>query len=62
MREPGSLALLKQAATAGGRRDFLAESVERIDKEFGKGYARKHPELVGAYIQTAASDFNEDPA
>ena len=29
-----------------------------IDKIFGEGYAAKHPELVGAFIQTCAADFH----
>ena len=28
-----------------------------IDKLLGKGYAKQHPELIAAYMQTAAIDF-----
>ncbi len=36
--------------------DYMSEAVERIDKEFGEGYAREHPELVGQFMQTCAID------
>ncbi len=38
--------------------DYLHHAKAAIDKIFGEGYAALHPELVGAYIQAAASDFN----
>jgi hypothetical protein len=28
----------------------LAEAVKRIDQQFGTGYAKDHPELVGSYL------------
>jgi hypothetical protein len=37
---------------------YLSQAVKRIDTEFGKGFAKKNPGLVGAFIQAAASDFN----
>ena len=36
--------------------DHMHTAVERIDKMFGEGYARKHPELVAAFMQAAAID------
>lgn len=36
---------------------YLADAVSSIDRTFGDGYAKKHPELVGAYINTAAADY-----
>lgn len=48
--------LLQQASMTA--HDYLRNAIEDIDTTFGeKGYAAKHPELVGAYIQTAAMDF-----
>lgn len=35
---------------------YMGKAVEEIDKEFGDGYAKKHPELVGQFMQTAAID------
>ena len=32
--------------------EFLDAAVNGIDYKFGKGYAKEHPELVGAYIQS----------
>lgn len=37
--------------------DYMLEAVNDIDKIFGKGYAKEHPELVGAFIQTCAIDY-----
>ena len=34
--------------------DFLRVSLEQIDNLLGKGYAKAHPELLGAQIQAAA--------
>ena len=28
----------------------LAEAVNQVDKLFGSGYAREHPELIGRYL------------
>jgi hypothetical protein len=36
---------------------YLAESVDAIDRKFCPGYAAQHPELVGAFIQAAATDY-----
>lgn len=37
---------------------YFEAVVDNVDREFGEDYARKHPELVGALVQAAASDFN----
>jgi hypothetical protein len=36
---------------------YLGEAIEDIDKRLGKGYAKAHPELVAAYMFTAAADY-----
>ena len=36
---------------------YFHQAIKSIDEKFGTGYAQKHPELVGAFIQTAAYDF-----
>lgn len=36
---------------------YLLEAVKIIDEQFGSGYAKKNPELVGSFIQACASDF-----
>ena len=48
--------LMKQAGWTAG--DYLEAAVEKIDKKFGKGYAKKNPQLIGAFMQTAALDFH----
>ena len=40
--------------TAG---EYLQHAIVEIDKELGDGYAAKHPELIAAFIQVAAMDF-----
>lgn len=36
---------------------YLDHAILDIDKRLGQGYAKTHPELVAAYMQTAAIDF-----
>lgn len=36
---------------------YLGAAAEFIDAQFGKGYAKAHPELIGAFVQTCALDF-----
>ena len=36
---------------------YLHDAVKLIDTEFGDGYARLNPQLVGAFIQAAATDY-----
>jgi hypothetical protein len=36
---------------------YLRHAIEDIDRRFGDGFAKNHPELVGAYIQTCALDY-----
>lgn len=31
--------------------------VRMIDKKFGDGYAKEHPELIGALVQSASMEF-----
>jgi hypothetical protein len=38
--------------------DYFINACKVIDDKFGDGYAEKHPELISAFMQTAASDFN----
>lgn len=37
---------------------YMRAALREIDAQFGEGYAAKHPELVIAFMRTAASDFN----
>lgn len=37
--------------------DYMTQAIELIDIEFGEGYARAHPELVGAFLQATARQF-----
>lgn len=47
--------LVRQAPLTVGV--YLSEAVERIDRQFGTGYAAKNPALVGAFLQAASMDF-----
>lgn len=35
---------------------YLVQAVKAIDEKFGDGYAKQHPELVGAFMKAAATD------
>jgi hypothetical protein len=35
---------------------YLMHAIDEIDKRLGEGFAKKHPELLAAFIQTAAID------
>lgn len=37
---------------------YLKKAITNIDKAFGKGYAKGHPELVGRFMSTCAADFH----
>lgn len=38
--------------------NYLSAAIRDIDAEFGEGYARAHPELVAAFMQTAVMDYS----
>ena len=48
-------ALMRQAHYTA--HEYLMHGVSDINKWLGEGYAEKHPELLGAYMRTAALDF-----
>ena len=47
--------LMRQASMTA--HDYMLSARNSIDKLFGEGYAAEHPELVAAFMTTAASDF-----
>ena len=47
--------LMRDASSAAY--SYLVEANNMIDDLYGKGYAKNHPELVGAFIQAAAIDL-----
>jgi hypothetical protein len=55
MTESRPQLLMDQASMTA--QTYLYKGVEAIDAEFGEGYARANPGLVGAFMQTAAADF-----
>jgi hypothetical protein len=38
--------------------EYMMHGKRDIDEMFGDGFAKKHPELLGAYMQTAARDYD----
>ena len=54
MAEPADL--MRQAWKTDDK--SLAYAIEGIDARLGKGYAKAHPELIAAFMQTAARDFH----
>ena len=55
MTENRAELLMRQASMTA--QDYLNKALEVIDGAFGEGYAREHPELVDAFMQTAAANF-----
>jgi hypothetical protein len=47
--------LLTQASDTA--ESYFNRAVRHIDERFGDGYAAKNPQLIGAFMQTAAIDF-----
>lgn len=37
---------------------FLDAAVAKIDKKFGKGFAKENPQLVGTYLQSSSTNLN----
>ena len=37
--------------------NYLLAAIRNIDSALGEGYARSHPELIAAYMQTAVADY-----
>ena len=50
-----AMTLMRQAHMTAG--EYLDHGVRDIDGAFGQGYARAHPELLAAYMRTAATDL-----
>lgn len=38
--------------------EYLIKAITSVDDLLGPGYAKAHPELVGALVQAAATDFD----
>jgi hypothetical protein len=53
--EADSMNIVRQAS--GTTRDHLIDAIEAIDEHLGKGYARKNPALIAAFMQAAATDY-----
>ena len=48
--------LLSQASDTASI--YMGRAIYEIDLLFGDGYAENHPELVAAFMQTAALDYH----
>jgi hypothetical protein len=38
--------------------EYMIRGIQCIDKRLGAGYATKHPELLAAFMRSAAQDFH----
>ena len=47
--------LLRQAPMTAN--EYLMSAIDHIDQQLGKDYARSHPELIAAFMQTSAIDL-----
>lgn len=54
LRIPPGSELQAQATTAADQ--YMTHAVGSIDRLFGAGHAKSHPELVCAFVQAAALD------
>jgi hypothetical protein len=55
MIDDATYAMRQAAMTADA---YLGDALGAIDTYLGKGYARQHPELIAAFMRTAAQDFH----
>lgn len=39
-------------------KEYFYHAITTIDEKFGEGFAKKHPELIGAFMQTSAKEYN----
>jgi hypothetical protein len=53
--EAGNDTLMRQAQMTA--HTYMAQAVRDIDEIMGGGYAKNHPELIAAYMQTSAMDL-----
>jgi hypothetical protein len=53
--EAGNSTLMRQAQMTA--HTYMVQAVHDIDEVMGKGYAKSHPELIAAYMQTSAADL-----
>jgi hypothetical protein len=54
-REESTYLLARQASMLA--HDFAMNAQFDLDGIFGAGFAKRHPEVIGAYMQTAALNF-----
>ena len=50
-----SAGLMRQAWMTAD--EYLGHAIECIDQRLGNGYAKSHPELIAAFMQTSARDY-----
>ena len=48
--------LMRQASMTA--QQYFHAAIKSIDDKFGERYAETHPELIGAFLQAAATDFH----
>jgi hypothetical protein len=53
--EAGNQTLMRQAPMTAN--EYLLSAIDHIDYALGKGYAKQHPELIAAFMQTSAIDL-----
>jgi hypothetical protein len=53
--DAGNPTLLRQAPMTAN--EYLMSAIDHIDQKLGKGYAKQHPELIAAFMQSSAMDL-----
>lgn len=51
---PSAERLMEQAGDTAS--SWMYKAVREIDERFGEGFAKKHPELIAGFMQTAGID------
>jgi len=49
---------LRMKHAADTANEYMLAAIRCIDAKFGDGYAQKHPELIAAFMTTAAQDYH----
>ena len=47
--------LMRQASMTSS--EYFRKAIEDIDNEFGEGFAKANPQLIGDYMKTSAIDY-----
>lgn len=47
--------LMRQASITSN--DYFLKAIENIDNQFGEGYSKDNPELIGSFMVSSSNDY-----